>query len=425
MFYQEKNQPEKAILIGITNPALKSQTAGFWAELAELTCSAGGDVVGRVVQPRENPDPALFIGSGKVEELAGLVREEAADIVIAAQELSPVQARNLTDLTGVKVIDRTGLILDIFAQRAHTREGKLQVELAQLNYLLPRLSNSGFHFSRLGGGIGTRGPGETKLEVDRRRIRRRIGDLQRELSAAELHRKVQRQLREKNRIPTVALVGYTNAGKSTLFNKLTAAAVSARGRLFDTLDPVSRLVRLPDNRRIIILDTVGFISDLPHQLVAAFKATLEETVRSSILLQVMDASSPDLAEQYLAVRKVLAELKIETKETINVLNKIDLLDSPNTTRRLVQEWSAIPVSAKYDPSVEQLIAEIQNRLAAKITTCRLLLPFSEGGLLDLLHRKSRILEEVFTEEGINLLVEMEPSLAGKYRRFFIREERNA
>jgi GTP-binding protein HflX len=414
--------PEKAILIGIHNSRPQKENVSFWAELDELARTAGATIVGTMIQPRDNPDPALFLGSGKAEELAQQVKELRADIVIAAQELSAVQVRNLSDLIGVNVIDRTGLILDIFAQRAQTREGKLQVELAQLNYFLPRIGNSDLRYSRMGGGIGTRGPGETKLEVDRRHLRQRIADLKQELLEVETHRMVQRQQREKNQIPTVALVGYTNAGKSTLFNRLTHATVSAEGRLFDTLDPVSHMVKLPDRREALILDTVGFISDLPHQLVAAFKATLEETIRATVLVQVMDASSPNLMEQYTAVRAVLTELKIATKETLNVLNKVDLLDSQNSVQRLAKEWEALPVSAKQDLGITELVAEIQRRLASTVTVCRVLLPFAEAGLLDLLHRKSRVLEEVFTEEGIRLLVELEAPLQYKLQPFMLLEE---
>ncbi len=417
MLTTEGNKLEKAVLIGINTA--KNDNAYFWDEFEELVRTAGAEVAAKMVQSREHPDPALYLGTGKVEELALLVKELDSDLIISAQELTPVQVRNLTDQTGVKVIDRTGLILDIFAQRAWTGEGKLQVELAQLNYLLPRLSNSGFNFSRLGGGIGTRGPGETKLEVDRRRIRKRISDLKQELHQVETHRMVQRQLREKHQVPTIALVGYTNAGKSTLFNRLTDSAVPANRRLFDTLDTISRLVKLPNNQEVLILDTVGFISDLPHQLVAAFKATLEETVRATILLQVMDSSSPYLNEQYTAVRSVLGELKIEAKETIQVLNKIDLLDSPHTIERLAKEWSAIPVSAKDNLGLDDLVNEIQKKLSADLQICRMLLPFSEAGLLDFLHRKCRIIKQEFTAEGIQLLVELETPLARKYERFLV------
>jgi GTPase len=410
---------EKAILIGLHHSRPQKETVSFWNELEELAGTAGATVVGTMIQPRDNPDPALFLGSGKAEELATQVKELAADIVIAAQDLSATQVRNLSDVVGVKVIDRTGLILDIFAQRAQTREGKLQVELAQLNYILPRVGNSDLKYSRMGGGIGTRGPGETKLEVDRRHLRQRIADLKRELLEVETHRIIQRQQREKNQILTVALVGYTNAGKSTLFNRLTQAGVPAEGRLFDTLDPVSHLIKLPDRREVLILDTVGFISDLPHQLVAAFKATLEETIRASVLIHVMDACSSNLMAQFTAVRSVLAELKIETKEMINVLNKVDLLDSENTIQRLAKQWEALPVSAKYDLGIVDLIQGLQKKLAASFTACHVLLPFSEAALLDLLHRKGRVLEEVFTADGIRLLVELEEPLRNKLQSFVV------
>ncbi len=408
---------EKAILIGLHHSRPEKENLSFWAEFEELAGTAGATVVGTLIQPRDNPDPAFFLGSGKAEELARQVKELSAEVVVSAQDLSPVQVRNLSDLTGVKVIDRTGLILDIFAQRAGTREGKLQVELAQLNYLLPRISGSDIRYSRMGGGIGTRGPGETKLEVDRRHIRHRISDLKRELLEVETHRQVQRQQREKNQIPTVALVGYTNAGKSTLFNSLTQAGVCAEGRLFDTLDPVSHRMKLSDHKEILLLDTVGFISDLPHQLVAAFKATLEETVRANVLIHVMDAGSSNLMLQYTAVKAVLAELHIETKEMVNVLNKVDLLDSENQIRRLAHEWAAYPVSAKYHLGTTELVQGIQKKLAALVRTCQVLLPFSEAAMLDLLHRKGRVLEETYVPEGIRLLVEMDEPLAGKLQPF--------
>lgn len=418
LFSSEKAS-EKAILIGIHPTRPQKESISFWSEFNELAATAGAIVVATIIQPRDNPDPALFLGTGKAEELAGQVKEFKADLVIAAQDLTPVQVRNLRDLVGVKVIDRTGLILDIFAQRAQTREGKLQVELAQLNYLLPRIGDSALRYSRLGGGIGTRGPGETKLEVDRRHLRQRIADLKRELHEVETHRMVQRQQREKHQIPTVALVGYTNAGKSTLFNRLTNAGVPAEDRLFDTLDPVSHLVKLADNREIIFLDTVGFISELPHQLVAAFRATLEETVRATLLIHVMDAGSPNLFEQYTAVRAVLAELKITNQDIMNVLNKSDLLDSENTIQRLTKEWDAIAVSAKFEQGLTELGDVIQKKLAVSVKVCRLRLPFSEAGLLDLLHRKSRVLEEVFTAEGIDLLVELDNPLHNKLQSFIV------
>jgi GTP-binding protein HflX len=410
---------ERAILIGING--FNYSNDGFeavWSEFIELAKAAGADSVAQVVQSRFNPDPAFFLGSGKAEELSVLVRSNTADLIISLQELSPVQVRNLEDLTGIRVLDRTDLTLDIFAQRAKTKEGKLQVELAQLNYILPRLScGLGRELSRLGGGIGTRGPGETKLEADRRRIRRRINELRKELKRVELHRRVQRRRREKNQIPTVSLVGYTNAGKSTLFNRLTNAGVSSEGRLFDTLDPVSRCVLISEGKEVIFLDTVGFIRDLPHQLVAAFKSTFEETVRSTLLIQVLDGGSSEIMDQHIAVREVLTELNILDKEIITVLNKCDLIESDPVVNRLAKEWSAIAVSAITGAGIDELLGEIELRLKKTLQSFRLLIPYQNAGLINSLHCKARVLEENYTEEGINILVEMEQSLIRQYQDY--------
>jgi len=402
---------EKAILIAASNSFTEFQ----WNEFKELVTTAGAEEVVRVVQDRSKPDPAYFIGYGKAQLLAELVRDTGAGLVIAIQELSPVQIRNLENLTSVRVIDRTALILDIFAQRALTKEGKIQVELAQLNYLLPRISGvSGY--SRTGGGIGNRGPGETKLELDRRRIRDKIADLRRELAEIEKNRSIQRKQREKNEIPTIALIGYTNSGKSTLFNRLTEAAVPANNRLFDTLDPIVRKITL-DNKSYIILDTVGFVSDLPHQLVAAFKSTLEETVRSSLLLHVMDCSNPNLEEQFQAVQQVIKELKIENTPIINVLNKVDRLESEHLLSRLVKEWSAVAISAQSGFGIEVLIDLMMEELTPKVKTCQLLIPYRDAGLLDLLHQKSRILFKEYAADGIRITAEIEPQIYSKCEPF--------
>ena len=392
-----------------------------WDEFVELTHTAGAVEVGRVVQTRDHPDPATFLGSGKAQFLAEMVREQMADLVISLQELTPVQIRNLEDITQVRVLDRTDLILDIFAGRAQTKEGKLQVELAQLKTILPRIGGTGNQYSRLGGGIGTRGPGETKLEVDKRRIKSRITVLQRELTEIEKHRSIQRHRREKNEIATVALIGYTNAGKSTLFNRLTESVVSAQNRLFDTLDPVSRRLKLPGGRDIIIMDTVGFVRNLPHQLIAAFKATLEETVRATLLLHVMDAGAPGsyLEQQYLAVKNVLKELRIDGKDMLNVLNKIDLIDSGNTIQRMVHEWSALPISAIHGTGMDGFITALENRLSPVTGAYRMLLPFSEAGLLDVLRHKTRVLEETYTTGGIGLLIECDAESIKKYEKYRI------
>jgi len=306
-------------------------------ELAQLALTAGASVVGRMVQKRESPHPAHLLGQGKVEELALRARELRANLVIFLQELRAGQERNLSKLLGIKVIDRQALILDIFAQRAHTREGKLQVELAQLTYLLPRLAGLGIRLSRLGGGIGTRGPGETMLETDRRHIRRRITTVRRELEGVRGHRGLLRQSRHKRGFFLAALVGYTNAGKSTLLNTLTGSRVLVEDKLFATLDPSTRRMRLPDGRALLLVDTVGFIRDLPHDLVAAFRATLEEVQEADLVLHVLDISHPNYPEQWEVVRGVLEDLAADNKPILHVLNKIDLLPS----LPLLEERSAI------------------------------------------------------------------------------------
>ena len=416
---------EPVILIGIYRQ--ETPEAEYrWSEFGELARAAGAFPAATVRQPKPDPDPALFLGSGKADSLAAVVREHHAGLVIAEQELTPIQVRNLEDVTGVRVIDRTNLILDIFAARAQTKEGKLQVELAQLNYLLPRLSRSGQTFSRLGGGIGTRGPGETKLEADRRRVRRRIADLRRELAEVAQHRSIQRHRREKMAIPTVALVGYTNSGKSTLFNRCTASpengASRTGNRLFETLDPVSRRFALPERGEAILLDTVGFISDLPHQLVAAFRATLEETIRAALLVHVMDCSSPFLHLQHRAVLEVLAELGIAAKDHLTVLNKCDLIANEHSLNRLAKEWDAMPVSALYDRGITELLYRIRQQLFAGIAVCRFMIPFPEAAAANWLHDNGRVLEEEYTEQGVHLRVELERTLVGKVAKYIRAED---
>lgn len=413
---QLENNREKAILIGI-----ESIDDFKWAEFRELVRAAGAEEVGKVIQVRERPDPAYFIGSGKAAYLAELVRETHADLIISIESLSPVQIRNLEKLTGVRVIDRTDLILDIFAQRAMTKEGKLQVELAQLSYLLPRIGGVFGAESRSGGGIGTRGPGETKLEINRRHIRNRLSELRQELAEVEKNRAVQRQRREKNGIPSIALVGYTNAGKSTLFNRLTESGVSAQNRLFDTLDPVTRKIKILNNQEAVLLDTVGFVSDLPHQLVAAFKATLEETVRATLLIHVMDVSNPELLKHYQAVQTVLSELNIETKSMMNVLNKIDQVEVGINLNRLVNEWSAIPISARTGAGIEELIAQIRLFFEPKVKNCSFHLPYSKAGLLERIHQKGKVKSVDYTDSGIIITAEMDELLLPAFRNLIIEE----
>lgn len=410
-------QHEKVFLIGININEAQLSEHEAWTEFVELVAAAGGVVVGRLVQPRTTPDPSFFLGSGKAEFLAEVVKETEADLVIALQELTASQVRHLEELTGVRVIDRTNLILDIFAQRARNHEGKLQVELAQLNYLLPRLGRAAGDVSRSGGGIGTKGPGETPLEVDRRRVRERIIMLKRELESVVAQRAIQRHQREKQEIPTIALVGYTNAGKSTLFNALTAAGISAADRLFDTLEPVARQLPLPNHQAAVLIDTVGFVSNLPHQLVAAFRSTLEETVRADLLVVVLDSSTARLEEHYDAVKAVLVELEVAKKEMLIVLNKIDLLPDELTREHLVKTWSGVPISAKTGQGLPELLAEMVAQLKKEREICRLLVPFGEAGVLNYLHTHNLVQETNYVEQGIELLVELEPSLKGKYAKY--------
>jgi GTPase len=333
-------------------------------ELQELVSTAGGTSAGIVTQKRDNPSPASYLGKGKVEEVKDLAVANRADLVIVDDELTPVQQRNLGEMLERRVLDRTQLILDIFAQRARTREGKLQVELAQLTYLLPRLSSLYTKFERQQGGIGQRGPGETKLEADRRRVRTRISDLNREIDDLRRHRRVQRANRDRTGYPAAALVGYTSAGKSTLLNALAGSDVYADPKLFATLDPTTRRTALPGGRPILITDTVGFIRRLPHDLVAAFRATLEETVEADVLLHVVDASSAEMQQQMEAVIDVLTDLHIQDKPIVTVLNKIDLVKDTYGTREMVAKHpDTVYVSALTGDGLPQLLLTVERVLA--------------------------------------------------------------
>lgn len=373
-------------------------------ELQELAISAGAEVIGRITQKREEADPLYYIGRGKVEEIAGYLKQVGADLVIVDGDLSLLQHRNLERAFDIKVVDRTELILDIFAQRAHSKEGKLQIELAQLTYLLPRLTGRGVFLSRLGGGIGTRGPGETKLEVDRRRIRDRIALLKKELEEIRKQRARRRELRKSEDIPVVALVGYTNAGKSTLLNAITRASVYVDDRFFATLDPTTRRLRLKRGGVVLFTDTVGFIRDLPPNLVTAFRATLEEIREADILLHVVDGSHPHLLEQITTVNRILREeVKVEGKPMIYAINKIDKVD----VRQLMQVLpSSLPnvvlVSALYGRGISRLLGKIAEVIERELTTVEVEIPYDRGDLLSLIYEKGRILEERFFPEGIFL-----------------------
>ena len=368
-------------------------------ELASLAETAGAMVITRVIQNRQKPDSATYIGSGKAEELALVCQAMEIDLAILDDELTGAQQKNLENILGVRVIDRTALILDIFAQRAQSAEGKLQVELAQMKYRLPRLQGMGTVLSRLGGGIGTRGPGETRLEVDRRRIRRRIDDLESQLKEIKKQRDLRRARREKTGQTTVALVGYTNAGKSTLLNALSGADVLVEDKLFATLDPVMRQVELPENRRCLVVDTVGFIRKLPHQLVQAFRSTLEEALYADLLVVVSDLSSPNYAQQRATVFQVLNDLGAGDKPILEALNKADRV---NVTG-MIEPADAILISAKEGRGLDALKAEISRRIAAMRHKAELLIPYDKGNVLSLIHSKGQVLSEEYTDTGTKVV----------------------
>jgi GTPase len=410
----------------VSAPASHLDAEESLAEFRELVTSAGGEIVAEVLQRRAKPDPATLIGPGKIEEIAGIAASTQADLILFDHDLSPTQLRNLESALPCRVLDRTQLILDIFARHARTREGQLQVELAQLEYMLPRLTGRGRAMSQLGGGIGTRGPGETQLETDRRRIQRRIDQLRLNLENVRRVRRQQRQRREAVPVPTVALVGYTNAGKSTLFNRLTGAEVLASSRMFATLDPKLRAIELPSRRKVLLSDTVGFIRNLPHTLVTSFRATLEEVQQAEVLLHVRDASSTYADEQKSQVEKVLGELDALAKPRIEVLNKIDLLDDAARealANRIASEAAdhAVTVSARTGEGTDAILEAIDKALHSDpLVDAELRIPQHEGAVLASIEANMVIHARRYEGNLVHLSVTGPASLIGRLRHWRVR-----
>ena len=406
-----------AVLVGLKSPVLGRDSADeeSLAELSALVETAGAESVGMILQSREKPDPHSFIGEGKVEEVKRMVENSEATMVIFDNDLSPSQIRVLTELCGVQVLDRSGLILDIFAQRARTKEGCLQVELAQYQYLLPRLIGMWSHLERQGGTggspIGTKGPGETQLETDRRHIRRKIDKLKEELEEVRRVRATQRQRRQKNEIPVVAIVGYTNAGKSTLLNAITGAGIPANDRLFDTLDTTTRLLTVSDTLDVVISDTVGFIRKLPHQLVEAFKATLEELEYADLLLHVIDVSNPEWEEQARIVDDLIRELGADSIPCIRVYNKCDVAFGFQR-----KEEDAVSLSARTGEGVADLLAAIDKKLDKGTKRVTLHLPYDKAGALDALYREAKV-ESVEYGATVDVVAVCTPRIIGQLHQF--------
>lgn len=407
----EQEQPERVLLVSVDTGEFDCEVS--LKELAELVDTAGGIVVDTATQKKESPDKATCLGSGRAEEIALQCQAEDIDLVVMDRELSPTQLRNLEEIFPCRLIDRTMLILDIFAGRARSAEGRLQVELAQLQYMLPRLTGQGTALSRQGGGIGTRGPGETKLESDKRHIRRRLGAIRESLEKVENQRKLRRDRRRKDGIPTVALVGYTNAGKSTLLNKLTDAGVLAEDKLFATLDPTARALRLPDGRQVMLVDTVGFVRRLPHQLVRAFHSTLEEAVEADVILNICDASSPHAAEHLQVTGDLLAELGCGETPVLQVMNKCDLV--PDIGNRY------LTISAITGDGIDTLLQAVADALPPDRKKVRLLLPFSQGALAEECRRDGQVEYEEYVPEGLAMTVILGARLLAETEPYVVEE----
>ena len=416
----DKHIQERAVLVGLNADSFTKEQTATDASLEELEAlleTAGGFCTAKILQNRHTPDARTFIGQGKAEEIRMLIEATDSNMAIFDNALSPSQIRVLEELFGVTVLDRSALILDIFAQRAKTAEGRLQVELAQYKYLLPRLSGMGTSLSRQGGGIGTRGPGETQLETDRRHIRTRISRLEEELEQVRQVRSVQRRQRSKNSVPVVALVGYTNAGKSTILNKLTGAGIPANNRLFDTLDTTSRALSVSDTLGVILSDTVGFISKLPHHLVDAFRATLEELEYADLLIHVIDASDPDREDHIAVVDKLIGQLAKPGIPVIQCYNKADLVETVD----IPVGKDRVAVSARNGVGLDRLLKLVEDALALGQHQAKLLLPYAKGGLLERLHQEAKVLSVDYAADGILVAAVCGPVLYGQLRQYLIQE----
>src|SRR5436853_828439 len=414
-----KKQAERALLIGLEqNGVSKWDLRDSMEELRELASSAGAEVVDTVTQKLQKPTAPYYIGKGKAELIRDSIQQQRVTSVIFDDELSPAQGRNLENLLSRKVLDRTQLILDIFAQRARSREGRLQIELARLQYLLPRLTRMWHHLSRQTGGIGTRGPGETQLEVDRRRVQERIARLERELESVRKTRAVQRQGRKRHQWPVAAVVGYTNAGKSTLLNLLTGADVVTENRLFATLDPTTRSFVFPNKQRVLLTDTVGFLRKLPPSQVKSFKATLEEVSEADLLIHIVDLSHPRVDDQMEAVESVVKELDAFGKQTVIVFNKIDNLQNRELAETYVERFpGSVAISARTGEGVNKLVQTLQDALSAWRLRSRFKIPASESALIAEIHRVGHVLELNYEGEGALIVAHVPPELAQKLDRY--------
>ena len=410
--FENKIEQERAVLVSVDTGEFDVDSSLL--ELSELARTAGAEVICEMTQKRESPEAGTYLGRGKLEELSEYCENEKPDLVIVDGELTPAQQKNIERITDTRVIDRTTLILDIFAARALSGEGKLQVELAQLKYALPRLGGKGASMSRLGGGIGTRGPGETKLETDRRHIRRRISALSDDLKELEERRARHRERRKKDGVITVALVGYTNAGKSTLMNTLTDAGVLAENKLFATLDPTARALTLPDGSSVLLIDTVGFIRRLPHKLVEAFKSTLDEAVSANVILNICDASNEECAEHYKVTMDLLEELGCGDKPIITVLNKCDLVNDIS-----IPMTNSVRVSAKTGEGLTELLEKVKEALPPTRKRVKILLPFSMGGVGAELRKTGVVHSEEYTSDGLLLDITAEIFTLEKYEEYIL------